>query len=156
MENIKFRISENSKYIDGDIFYNNNEFIFDSSTGKGEFSIMIGKGYCELSVARFNSRIYSFEGINNQEEWIIKNLIFPDSIKGELYFISDTIDIINYDGTWYTENWHTYYDKNNNYICMGDFNINCNDTAIEFCKNIVAVVERDKLKAIWIKNIKFY
>lgn len=156
MEKIKFRISKNSKYIDGDIFYNNNEFIFDSNIGKGEFSLMIGKGYCELSVARFNSKVYSFEGINNKEEWISKKLIFPKSIKGELYFISDTIDIINYDGIWYVEDWDTYYDKDNNYICLGDFNTNYYDTAIEFCKNIVAVIEEDKLKSIWIKNIKFY
>lgn len=117
---------------------------------------MIGKGYCELSVAKFNSKIYSFEGINNKEEWISKKLIFPKSIKGELYFVNDTIDIINYDGIWYVEDWDTYYDKDNNYICIGDFNTECDDIAIEFCKNVVAVIEKDKLKSIWIKNIKFY
>lgn len=72
-----------------------------------------------------------------------------------MYFTSNTTDIINYDGTWYVENWDTCYDKNNNCICIGDYNNDSGDVAVEFCKNIVAVIQQDKLKAIWIKNINF-
>ena len=130
MNNYKFIIKESPEYIEGEIFYKNNEFIFESKDGNGEFSLMIGKGYCELSIAKFNSRIYSFGGVNFKENWIN-------------------------DGIWYTENWNTYYDEKNNFICIGDSRVNTNSKAVEFCKNIVAVIEKDELKAIWIKNIKF-
>ena len=36
---------------------------------------MIGKGYCELSIAKFNLRIYSFQGINFKDKWIDNNFI---------------------------------------------------------------------------------
>lgn len=154
-DNITFKISKSSEYINGEISYENNEFIFESNKGKGEFSIMLGKGYCELSIARFNSKIYSFEGMNNKEDWISKALEFPNSIKGELYLINRNIDTINYDGIWYTEDWNTYYDRDNNFICMGNYKTDLNDIAVEFCKNIVAVIIKNKLKSIWIKNINF-
>lgn len=116
MYNIKFKVIENSNCIAGKIFYNenSNEFIFEGNMGIGEFSLMIGRGYCELSVARFNSRIYSFYGINFRRGiggWKRKKLVFPNSIKGELYLVADNIDIIHYDGEWYVEDWRTYYDK---------------------------------------------
>ena len=85
MNNYKFIIKESPEYIEGEIFYKNNEFIFESKDGNGEFSLMIGKGYCELSIAKFNSRIYSFGGVNFKENWINTNLKFPNSIKGEKY-----------------------------------------------------------------------
>ncbi|MDD2496105.1 MAG: hypothetical protein PHE29_13040 [Tissierellia bacterium] len=40
-------------------------------------------------------------------------------------------------------------------MCIGDYNTNREDIAIEFCTNIVAVFEEKYLKAIWIKNIEF-
>ena len=121
--------------------------------GKGEFSLMIGKGYCELSIAKFNLKIYSFEGVNFKDNWINTNLKFPNSLKGELY-VNDII-IDNNDGIWYAKNWNTYYDNKNNFICIGDYIVNIDDIAVEFCKNTIAVIDKGKLKAIWLKNIKF-
>ena len=43
MKNYKFIIKESPEYIDGEIFYKNNEFIFESKDGNGEFSLMIEK-----------------------------------------------------------------------------------------------------------------
>lgn len=43
MKNYKFIIKESPEYIDGEIFYKSNEFIFESKHGNGEFSLMIEK-----------------------------------------------------------------------------------------------------------------
>ena len=156
MDDITFKVNKDLEYINGEITYNNNEFVFESNSVKGEFSLMLGRGYCELSITRVNSRINSFGGINIKEDWISNDLVFPSNIKGELHFISSTTDINSYDGTWYVENWNTYYDEKNNYICMGDCDTNSEDIiAVEFCKNIIAVTERGNLRSIWIRNINF-
>lgn len=152
MKNIIFKIKERLECVDGEIFYNKNEFIFETNNGNGEFSILIGKGYCELSVAKFNLRVYSFGGVNFKDTWIDKNLEIPNSVKGELY-VNDIVN--NNDGIWYTENWNTYYDKKNNFICMGDYIVNENTIGVEFCKNIIAIVDKGQLKSIWLKNINF-
>lgn len=152
MKNIIFKIKESLECVDGEIFYNKNEFIFETNNGNGEFSILIGKGYCELSVAKFNLRVYSFGGVNFKDTWIDKNLEIPNSVKGELY-VNDIVN--NNDGIWYTENWNTYYDKKNNFICMGDYIVNENTIGVEFCKNIIAIVDKGQLKSIWLKNINF-
>lgn len=152
MKNIIFKIKESLECINGEIFYHKNEFIFETNNGNGEFSLLIGKGYCELSVAKFNLRVYSFGGVNFKDTWIDKNLEIPNSVKGELY-VNNIVN--NNDGIWYTENWNTYYDKKNNFICIGDYIVNENIIGVEFCKNIIAIVDQGQLKSIWLKNINF-
>jgi len=153
MDNITFEINEKAECIDGEIFYYKNEFIFETNSGKGEFSLMLGKGYCQLSIAKFNSRVYSFDGMNWKEDWINKKLTFPQSVKGELYI--NNIYVESGQGNWYVENWNTYYDKKNNFICIGNCTVNQDDVSVEFCKNIVATIGKGKLKSIWIRDIIF-
>lgn len=155
MNGVKFKAIKNEECIEGKMFYEKNEFIFNSNSGTGEFSLMIGNGYNELSVARFNYRIYSFGGTNVREMWIKKSLKFPNSEKGELYIQGDEINICDYDGEWYVRDWNTYYDEKDNIVCIGDCNTQSKDSAIEFCKGVIAVLREHDLKAIWIKNINF-
>ena len=153
MINVLFKIKNNLKSIDGKIFYKENEFIFQSDIKSGEFSLMIGKGYCELSISKYNMRVNSFGGINFMEDWIEQDLKFPESTEGELYISGSSIK--NSDGDWYTKKWKTYYDKKNGYICIGNYKYKKNCNAVEFCKDIIAMINNKKLKAIWLRNINF-
>lgn len=53
-------------------------------------------------------------------------------------------------GIQYVDNWKTYYDEENGWICIG--NPQCeNGVAVEFAQNTLAVIDNRELKAIWIK-----
>lgn len=151
-----FKIVKNGKCIDGKIFYNKDEEIDFHTNYNIEgraFSLMIGAGYNHCDFSDITNKAEWFGGYNPSKIWKNSALIFPQSQKGEIYIENELDQIM--DGQWYVNDWNTYYDKKQNIVCIGDYNINKNDITIEFCTNIIAVFEEKYLKAIWIKDIEF-
>lgn len=150
-----FKIVNNEICVDGIVVYQDEEIFFDTDNKiKGRiFSLMIGKGYNTFDFSVIKNKAQWFGGYNSSKNWINSNLIFPQYQKGEIYIENNLENIM--DGQWYVENWKTYYDKKQNILCIGNYNTNPEDIAIEFCTNIIAVFEEKYLKSIWIKEISF-
>ena len=149
-----FKILDNENYIKGKIKYDGLEFLFEKQSEevfkckRSIFILYIGAGYNRIIFLEKSKKGDWFGGFNNRSNWINRNLEFPKSVKGELYLEceiekTDGNDILD---EWYIEDWSTYYDKEKNIVCIGDYNINNNDIAVEFCENIIAVLEEKYLK----------
>jgi len=46
--------------------------------------------------------------------------------------------------------WKTFYDKNSGWICYGDTTMNPEDRSVEFCTNVVVVLNEGCIKGIWL------
>lgn len=152
-----FKIINNEKCFNGNVFYNTDyeiDFRKNYSIEEDVFCLYIGKGYNRCYFLMTTGKYVWFGGHNHYKIWKIKKLVFPKFQKGEIYLENSIKDKLIPD-EWYVKNWDTYYDKDQNLLCIGDYNTNREDIAIEFCTNIVAVFEEKYLKAIWIKNIEF-
>ncbi len=149
-----FNILKNEKELSGKIKYCNLKFIFekDCETEIKDDSFNLYIGYMMLSFSVTSKKAKRFSGFNSYKKWINKNLELPVSVKGELYLN----DELENQSEKYIKYWSTYFDKVKNIICIGDYHQKENDVAVEFCANIIAVLEEGKyLKTIWIKNIEF-
>lgn len=150
-----FKTIVNKNCIDGKvIYYKDDGLVFKTNHGIDgrPFSLMIGKGYNAFDFSDKTNRASYFGGHNPKQLWKDKELIFPQSQKGEIYIENELEHIM--DGQWYVEDWNTYYDERQKIICIGDYNTNETDIAIEFCTNIVAVFQEKYLKAIWVRDIE--
>lgn len=146
-----FKVIITNDCIKGHITYENGEILFFPSNRKREkeFSLMIGKGYNDLSISTVNNQVVNFSGYNPENTWINIKLTLPKSQKGELY-IKNNLDPIMF-GQWYSESWDTYYDKQKNIICLGDYHEDKKDTFIEICTDLIVCLNDELLKSIWIK-----
>lgn len=149
-----FKILNNNNCIEGIVIYKDEEIFFDTCYKiEGRiFSLMIGKGCNTFDFSMITNRAEWFGGYNSSKNWIKRKLIFPKYQKGEIYIENNLENIM--DGQWYAEDWKTYYDKKQNILCIGNYNIEEQDVAIEFCTNIVVVFSGKYLKSIWIKDMQ--
>lgn len=151
-----FRIAHNDKCFSGKVKYDVSEginFIERNQSDEGFFELYFG--YVMLCISLCTKRAECLIGFCPFESWEFRELILPTSYKSELYIEND-IASKDLKIEYYVDDWYTYYDKNKNVLCMGDLNVHDNDEAVEFCTDIVAVLEDGKyLKAIWIKNMEF-
>lgn len=152
----KFRIQNTGKCVQGTIIYKEYEkndcgFTFKEQDVINEDIFGLYIGYTKLVFSVKLKKAIWFGGWNNYHHWLKAPLELPQSVKGELYI---DYELDNTDER-YAENWPVHYEIEQNLICMGDYNTSEDDTAVEFCTDIIAVLQDQCLKAIWIKNCKF-
>ena len=119
---------------------------FDANISIG---VLFGE-YTELGVISETMEVVNLSGYSPKNSWIEKVMNVPMAKQGCLLVHFDEEPMkgvcINYDR--YCE---TYYDKEKQYICIGDNSIEDNDDCIEFANNIIAVLREGALIGVWAK-----
>lgn len=114
-----------------------------------DFSIIVGKGYNSLDLKLKTANVLQLTGFNPRKNWVPQSLVVPKNKTG-LLKANISSDQQKGSGIQYVDNWKTYYDEENGWICIG--NPQCeNGVAVEFAQNTLAVIDNRELKAIWIK-----
>jgi len=112
-------------------------------------SILCG-GYTSLDTICETGSIVHISGLNSNHIWIPAKLEMPKSKRGELIAHFDKPPLKG-TGVDYDRSWRTYYDKNSHCICIGNPSVKDSDFCIEFANEIVAVLNGERLIAIWAK-----
>ena len=97
------------------------------------------------------SQIWGFHA--PPKRWIRKELHAPSFFTGSMILLHETIEEGDIFGLEGSEAWHTYYDAQTGWVCMGTDVQDKEDIAVEFATNVVAVLQKNQLKALWLKPL---
>ena len=132
---------------EGQVIYRKNENSFDFISNKrGDVSILIG--YLQLSIDSLTNQLVSVWGLHPFCNWIDEKLSVPQTINGIVELENDYDSGISYREKEFNE-WKTYYDNKNGWVCIGDKNVK--GVSIMFASDIVVVIDNNNLKSLWIK-----
>lgn len=132
---------------EGQVIYRKNENSFDFISNKrGDISILIG--YLQLNIDSLTNQLVSVWGLHPFCNWIDENLTVPQAIKGIVEMENDYESGISYREKE-LEEWKTYYDSTNGWVCIGDKNVK--GVSVMFASNIFVVIDNNNLKSLWIK-----
>ncbi|MDB2152532.1 hypothetical protein [Clostridium butyricum] len=146
---MNFKVKKKSEINKGQVIYSKQELSFDfKPIYSADYLLLIG--YTNLSFDSESKNACQVWGCNPINTWINKILKKPKSIRGNL--ILDT-ELELGDNKRYVEagEWTTYFDKRNGWVCIGEYEEENNDIAVEFAENTIAVVNQENLKALWLK-----
>ena len=132
---------------------NENSFFYEPWNNV-DFSIIIGNSYSSLDVKLSNMKVVQLTGFNSKDNWIEKKIDVPKAMTGELLIKGKQGDFCTGSGIHCEETWETYYNPDNGWICIGNYEYCKTGQAVKFANNTVAVIKGTKLWAIWI-NPKF-
>ena len=135
----------------GELIYIRNEYAlsykpFCTNVNAG---ILFGAGV-ELNVIRETNEIVHISGFNPMNTWVDKIISPPKAKKGCL-LINLKSPLLKGECIEYDTSCLTYYDKEKQYICIGDYDTNVNDDCVEFANNIIAVLRDGAIIAVWAK-----
>lgn len=154
---MKFAFQKNADIYDGELLYisEDQSLFFNPCCTQPSFSVMISGAYTSLDVDCRNGQAKHISGCNPKHLWHSKTLIFPESLKGNL-FVKFDAPLPPGTGEYYANSWSTYHDENGGTLCIGNPETEDGDDAIEFANGIVAVLRGDNLIAIWatIREVK--
>lgn len=150
---IKFKSIKNEDIIDGEIRYSEKDRSFDFSP-KINLDINIAIAYLNLG---FDSEAKSAQlvwGFSPKKSWKSFSEKQPISFNGDLILLSDCEPGLTY-RIDKEKMWKSYYNNNTGWYCIGDKNQKTSDINVQFATNIIAVLQNDILKAIWLKPVFF-
>ncbi|WP_409069165.1 hypothetical protein ACFLKB_04855 [Clostridium sp. FAM 1755] len=144
-----FKVKEHVQINEGEVVYSKEDLSFDfRPIQNSDCTILIG--YINITFSSETKLACQVWGYNPTNTWVSRELIKPKSIKGGLY-LEDRIEAGENIRLIDAGVWTTYFDKNSGMVCIGNNKIEDNDFAVEFAKNIIAVINQNMLKAIWLK-----
>jgi len=106
--------------------------------------------YTGLDIICETCEVVHISGLNPKSTWICKTMTVPKYKSGYLWAHFDKPPDKG-GGVRYNDSWNTYYDEENQYICIGDYLTNDGDDCIEFANNVIAILRDGNLIAIWAK-----
>lgn len=121
-------------------------------SNKDVYSLMLGSGYVGLDIDVESSKALGITGYSCKTYWKKHKLKVPQYRTGELKIVSKE-KLLSGTGSYYAKDWETFYDPASGWICIGSKDDSTKNDCVEFFKNIIAVVNNEKLVAIWIKLI---
>lgn len=134
----------------GTLIYRKEDHSFDfEPIMSSDFSIMIG--YLHITFDSYTRVARQIWGFHASDSWQHKILQQPISFQGEL-LLDDSINIESGEVERIIEvdEWSTFYDHQSGWICIGDSHAIA-EVAIEFALSTIVVLEKNRLKAIWLK-----
>ncbi len=151
-----FLIEEGQLAHQGQIIYKTNDQAFDFLPPQiGNFTVLLGTINMDFIMyygdIKRASQIWGHHP--PQSAWIRERLHTPPILQGSLILldrIREDVDSIQLEGSL---QWKTYYDPQTHWVCIGSTKQEQDERAVEFATNIVAVVHRQQLKALWIKPL---
>ena len=148
---MKFIVEEPEVFYDFTPFYSKNgQSFFYQPDAPSVFSIIIGNGYISLDVSLISSTFYCISGYSPQSAWIKFDLNLPKAIRKNIKVISDC-ELHPGTGIDYGTDWKTFYNVDNDVICIGVPQLSEKAVNIEFNTNTIASIIGSDLVAIWIK-----
>ena len=106
--------------------------------------------YTELGTICETCEVVELSGFNHRSSWIPMRYKIPKSLKGSLIACFDKPPIKGA-GVEYDRSWQTYYNEQEDCLCIGDFHSHTGDDCIEFANGIIAVLRNNQLIAVWAK-----
>ncbi len=97
------------------------------------------------------SQVWGYCG--SPARWIQQRLQVPVFFSGSLLLCNEMIDegdIVRLEGS---QAWNISYDQATSWVCIGDATFTQDDVAVEFATNCGVVLQKDQLKALWLKPI---
>lgn len=146
--NMQFHIIFSKRSIVGE-FELHDDSSLTYAVDNGGFSILLGGKWALCLIADYQTgKVEGFETIVDDLSIIISDLSIPKRVEGALMFSSDE-ELNRGSGCHYIpfEN-KIYYDEKMKIMCIGDKN--AKGQAVEFAKNIIAVVDDVKLVSIYL------
>ena len=148
---MNFKVKEDLEINEGKVIYVKKDLSFDfNPVYSGDYSLLIG--YISLSFDSETKCACQVWGCNPINTWVNKELKKPKSIKGNLLLDAE-IDSGDNKRLIEAGVWTTYFDKSIGWVCIGTYQEDKNDIAVEFAENTIAVVNDNKLKALWLRPI---
>jgi hypothetical protein len=142
-----FRINPNGKKHLGQVIFIKDEDTFDFEPSRNADITLLNKN---LYIGFDSETMIAQQvwGFCPRARWLNKELKVPLTLDGQL-ILSENIEAGISKNL--TKNWTVNFDSKIGWVCIGDDSFSQNDVAIEFAANIIAILDRDKLKAIWLK-----
>ncbi len=140
----KITLSGRAQYISEE-----NSFFY-SPWNNVDFSITIGNGYNSLDVDLKTGRILQLTGLNPRNRWIEKEISTPKAQPGNLLVQLDS-DYTQGTGIQYANDWHTYFNMDTGWVCIGSTKYSNNSQTVMFANNSIAAISNGTLCSVWIK-----
>ena len=137
----------------GQIVYRRDEWSFDFLPNQvSDFAVIVGMLNIAFIVVG-TSIAYACQiwGYHPHTIWIEKKLSLPISFEGNLVLRSDVVNEFDNVTLEEAKRWKTYYDDAIGWVCIGDDSQDKEDLAVEFATGIIAVINKQHLKSIWLK-----
>jgi len=107
-------------------------------------------GYTSFDTIHETGAVIHISGLNSKTSWVKKTLNVPIAKRGSVFAHFDK-ELSNGMGIDYDRYWLTYYDEEKQYICIGDDCTDERDDCVEFANNVIAVIRKGDLIAVWAK-----
>lgn len=144
-----FKVKEDLTINQGEVIYIKKDLSFDfKPIYSADYSLLIG--YISLSFDSETKCACQVWGCNPINVWVNKDLNKPKSIKGDL-LLDDEIETGDNKRLIEAGAWTTYFDKSTGWVCIGNYEEESNDVAVEFANNTIAVINQNNLKALWLR-----
>jgi hypothetical protein len=148
-QKVNFKIEKSKNIVKGTLRYLAYEHSFNFEPMQtSSYSVMVG--YIDISFD-WKMQARQIGGFSPFEAWNIAQLFPPFSItiKGKLTIAEKIESIERISGS---ENWKTYFDMHNCWLCLGNRFTNNDDCSVEFATNIITVLNsNNELKSLWFK-----
>lgn len=128
------------------IYYIKNEYSFSYYPSGDFFSIPVG---CLNMIFNSDGILLAFDGFMPQKSWKRNDLVVPDFVERRVYSYSE-YTLSRIEGS---ENWEAFFDDITGWFCFGDLNSDAYDHSLKCPSNSGIVINRGKLKSVWIKPV---
>lgn len=151
MKNKIYFYKKTDSFLKAKVFYNEQELSFITEPNYiVDFTIMTGAAYLGLDINSSNKLVLSISGCCPKYNWIQTNLQMQEQIEDGNLIIKTNTKLIPGTGMELDEKLPVYYCEENNWVCIGDKNMNNYDTNIKFMENAIISLKNNELKALWI------
>jgi hypothetical protein len=126
------------------------EAVHEALGNAGRTSVLIGSLQIEVGVA--TNRAAFVWGYHPRQAWAKQLLSPPQAQAGGLKIVTHTpleegvsVPLVE------PNEWRTFYDSSNGWVCVGDYHLRQNCIFIEFATHTIAAIEDEMLRAIWLR-----
>lgn len=113
-------------------------------------TIMTGAAYIGLDLNLENMLILSIWGFCPKQSWKKTLLKLPENIEDGEIMLKTNRKLVSGVAIDLAKETQIYFCEDNNWICIGDKNIEEYDSSIRFMENAIMSLKDNKFKALWI------
>jgi len=117
------------------------------------FTLMTGCVYLGMDINLDNMQLMGITGFCPRSAWDGEILVPPNNIEEGRVFIKTKRNWMPGMGDDLAEETPIYFCEENNWICIGDKDINNYDCNVKFMENAIISLKNNEFKALWINPI---
>ena len=151
---LQFEIREHRLLRNGTVVYIKNDYSFDFHPRQVVyFHLLIENLHLSLQEEKGLNCACQIGGYHPYPVWVHKTLTLPSFVKGSLILFNDQSEDDDIIRMVEVGEWKTYFDPETGWVCIGSDVINTHSRGVEFASDIIAIVEHQELKSLWIKPL---